>query len=314
MVIVLQLQEKVPYDQHVLVTDLSHLDLNIDLELSISVESLNLCLYRCLGGIVFDPLLMLFDKGHQSVLSRVHRLPRVGIGVKLGVKRRENLFARGIIQGLLVSGLEKVPYLHIVLEEHLVLLHELDWNAQVLGDGGAYLADRAQLIGHDGHYFIAIYFLFVLERIEMFRSIYYTAEYMPVLHVIVKFYIDFERFDVPVSILHKELLSPLNKNRHARFSENLQKCSMMFRNNLRHQHIDSLAVGVDLVGRVSKQAAELAVRIYDLAELEIRALDQEETRLVHVCIQVVLVLRVLQRLIHRLYLLHLVYVLVVLIV
>jgi hypothetical protein len=51
--------------------------------------------------------------------------------VEFGVELTEHFFAGGLLDHVRVHP-QHVPDLHIVLQEHLVLLHELDWDAKVL--------------------------------------------------------------------------------------------------------------------------------------------------------------------------------------
>ena len=53
--------------------------------------------------------------------------------MKFGIELTEHLFAGGLLDHVRIH-LKHVPDLHVVLQEHLVLLHELDWYAKVLCD------------------------------------------------------------------------------------------------------------------------------------------------------------------------------------
>jgi len=89
---------------------------------------------------------------------------------------------------------------------------------------------------------------------------------------------------------------------------------MPLRYDLRHQDINGLSGGIQLLRCVSKHVAHLSVSVYDLAEVVVGPADQQKAGLVHILVQLLLVVVVLQGLIHALYLLHLEHVLLVLII
>ena len=89
---------------------------------------------------------------------------------------------------------------------------------------------------------------------------------------------------------------------------------MPLRYDLRHQYINSLASGIQLIRCVPKHVTQLSVGIYDLAEVVVGPADQQKPRLVHILVQLLFVVIVLQGLIHALYLLHLEHVLLVLVI
>jgi hypothetical protein len=65
------------------------------------------------------------------MLCSIDSLARVGVGMKLRVNLSVNLFASTLLDHILIC-FQKVPDFHIVLQKHLVLLHELDSNTQVV--------------------------------------------------------------------------------------------------------------------------------------------------------------------------------------
>jgi hypothetical protein len=69
-----------------------------------------------------------------------------------------------------------------------------------------------------------------------------------------------------------------------------------------------------LIRCVPKHVAQLSVGIYDLAKVVVGPADQQKPRLVHILVQLLFVVIVLQGLIHALYLLHLEHVLLVLVI
>ena len=97
-----------------------------------------------------------------------------------------------------------MPDFNVLTFEHLVLLYELYGHAEVPCDRGTNLIYTSIHICHQGEdVFIGIILLFVFEGMHMLGLIYYSTEYMTVLFIVVKLNIDFERQDVPISILHK---------------------------------------------------------------------------------------------------------------
>lgn len=84
--------------------------------------------------------------------------------------------------------------------------------------------------------------------------------------------------------------------------------------DLRHQYINGLSCGIQLIRCVPKHVTQLSVGINDLAKVVVRPADQQKPGLVHILVQLVFVVIVLQGLIHALYLLHLEHVLLVLVI
>ena len=89
---------------------------------------------------------------------------------------------------------------------------------------------------------------------------------------------------------------------------------MPFRYDLRHQDINGLSGGIQLLRCVPKHVTHLSIGVYDLAEVVVGPADQQKAGLVHILVQLLLVVVVLQGLIHALYLLHLEHVLLVLVI
>ena len=89
---------------------------------------------------------------------------------------------------------------------------------------------------------------------------------------------------------------------------------MPLRYDLRHQDINSLTGSIQLIGSVPKHVTQLSVGIYDLAKVLVGPADQQKPRLVHILVQLLFVVIVLQGLIHTLYLLHLEHVLLILVI
>jgi hypothetical protein len=153
----------------------------------------------------------------------------------------------------------------------------------------------------------------ILEWIEMPSFVHYRAEYVPVLLIIVKFDVDLEWTDVPFGIFYEQLLHPLNEHWNTSLSEDLQKSVMMLGYYLWHYHIDRFAVCVYLVRCVAEHVAQLSIGVDDLPKLMKGAFNEQKTGFIHILVECVFVLIVLDGLVHRLNLLHLEHVLVVLI-
>lgn len=95
---------------------------------------------------------------------------------------------------------QNVPYFDVILKEHLILLHELYWNAKKLCHRGADLADSAKVISHKGQYLVKGMLFLVFERMEMLCSVDNCTEHMAVLLVIMKLDIALKRCYVSVCV------------------------------------------------------------------------------------------------------------------
>lgn len=90
-----------------------------------------------------------------------------------------------------------------------------------------------------------------------------------------------------------------------RLPEDIEENMMFLRDNLRHEHVDEFVLRVDLIGSVAEHLAKLAGGGENAAEVCVGPADDQESRLVHVHIQLILVEILLKGLVHTLYLLHL---------
>jgi hypothetical protein len=106
-----------------------------------------------------------------------------------------------------------MPNFYIILQKHLVLLHELNRYSQIVRDRGAYFTYSSKFICHYSHDLITLKHFLIFKRIEMLCSIYYRAKDMPILLVIMKLYVNFKGLDVTICIFHEKLLNSLNEYR-----------------------------------------------------------------------------------------------------
>lgn len=140
------------------------------------------------------------------------------------------------------------------------------------------------------------------------------AEYVTMLSIVMKFDITFEWHNVAFWVLKEQLLLPLNEHRNTWLSEDLQEGIVFLGYQLGHHHIDGLPSSIKLFGRVAQHVAQLSIGVNDFSKFTEGASDEQETRFVHILVELLFVIVILQSFIHGLYLLHFQHVFSVLIV
>ena len=127
-----------------------------------------------------------------------------------------------------------MPDFHIVLQEHLILLHEFNRYAKVLSHRGRYFTYSTKLISHYSEDLIEFVFFLILKRVEVLCLINDSTKYVTVLFVVMKFDVTFKGHNITFGILKEKLLDPLDEDWDTSLSEDLEEGAMPFRNDLRH--------------------------------------------------------------------------------